>query len=231
MLNDETVSVIMPVYNEGATVRSVIKRVLGQKAVDALYIVYDKSTDNTLAEIRAAMKGSDAKGRAFLVMSDAKRGKGRAVKQGMARIRDGIVLIQDADEEYYPEDYPKMLAALTDSNPVFGSRESNAGHKYFLGSLATVVHTLAFNLLYGQSIKDMNAAYKLFKVHMLKGKKLSEDGWQIDQEIACTLAKNGYRILSVPIRYKGRTFEEGKKIGPKAAVMNLFYIVKERFSR
>lgn len=231
MFNDETVSVIMPVYNEGATVRRVIARVLKQKAVDALYVVYDQSSDNTLAEIRAAMKASGAADRAFLIMSDAKKGKGHAVKQGMARIGDGIVLIQDADEEYYPEDYQKLLAALTDSNPVFGSRKANTGHRYVLGSFATAVHTLAFNLLYGQSIKDINAAYKMFKVHMLKGRRLSEDGWQIDQELACVLAKNGYRIRSVPVRYKGRTFEEGKKIGPKAAIMNLLYIVKSRFTK
>lgn len=228
MYKGEAVNVIMPVYNEGTTVYNIVKRVLGQKSVDNLIIIYDKSADNTLSEIKRALAGAGR--RATLVYSNAKKGKGHAVRQGMERIKSGIVVIQDADDEYYPEDYGKMFASLTYKNPVFGYRKINSGHKYLLGELATQVHTLAFNLLYGQKLKDINAAYKIFKLDMLHGEKLKQDGWELDPEIAVKLAKNGYLIRSVSIRYKGRTFSEGKKIGASGAVGILVYIIKARFS-
>ncbi len=227
MHKGERVNVIMPAYNEGATVCNVIKRVLRQKSVDILIIIYDKSSDNTLSEIKKGM--ADAGNRAILVYSNAKKGKGYAVRQGIERVKGGIVIIQDADDEYYPEDYGKMLASLSDKNPVFGYRKTNSGHKYLLGGLATHVHNMAFNLLYGQKLKDINAAYKVFKLGMLHGKKLTQDGWELDPEIAIKLSKNGYTIRSVRIRYKGRTFSQGKKIGVSGGVGILAYIIKARF--
>ncbi len=230
MHGNDKVTVIMPIYNEGKTAYGIIRRVLAQPMVDRLLIVYDASTDNTLEEIKRAM--ADEKGlRCTLIMSDKKMGKGHAIRQGMAQTDGGIVIIQDADDEYYPEDYGKLLDALTDTHPVFGSRPRNEGKKYLMGVLATKVHTLVFNVLYGQSIRDMNAAYKVFKVAMLKGKELKEEGWQMDQEIATVLAKNGYKISSVDIRYKGRTFEEGKKISAKDGIDNLIYIIRQRFTK
>ena len=228
MYKGEAVNVIMPAYNEGNTVYNIIKRVLKQTLVDTLIIIYDKSSDNTLSEIKKALAGAGR--RTMLVYSDAKKGKGHAVRLGMERIKSGIVIIQDADDEYYPEDYRKMLASLGDKNPVFGYRKINNGHKYLLGELATQVHTSAFNLLYGQKLKDINAAYKIFKLDMLHGEKLKQDGWELDPEIAVKLSKNGYAIRSVSIRYKGRTFSEGKKIGVSGAIGILAYIIKARFS-
>ncbi len=228
MYKGEAVNVIMPVYNEGNTVYNIIKRVLKQKPVDTLIIIYDKSADNTLSEIKKALAGAGKK--AMLIYSDVKKGKGHAVRLGIEHIKGGIVIIQDADDEYCPEDYRKMLASLSDKNPVFGYRKINNGHKYLLGGLATHVHTLAFNLLYGQKLKDINAAYKIFKLGMLHGEKLRQDGWELDPEIAVKLSKNGYAIRSVSIRYKGRTFSEGKKIGVSGAIGILAYIIKARFS-
>ncbi|MCL5092096.1 MAG: glycosyltransferase family 2 protein [Candidatus Marsarchaeota archaeon] len=227
MYKGEAVNVIMPVYNEGNTVYNIIKRVLKQKSVDTLIIIYDKSSDNTLSEIKRALAGAGRK--ATIVYSDVKKGKGHAVRLGIERIKGGIVIIQDADDEYYPEDYGKMLASLSDKNPVFGYRKINNGHKYLLGELATQAHTLTFNLLYGQKLKDINAAYKVFKLSMLHGERLRQDGWELDPEIAVKLSKNGYAIRSISIRYKGRTFSEGKKIGVSGAVGILAYIIKARF--
>ena len=222
------VSVIMPVYNEGKTAYSIITRVLGQSGVGRLIIVYDKSTDNTLDEIKRAIGKSE---RAILVYSKEKLGKGHAVKEGMERVKNGPVLIQDADEEYYPEDYPKLLDGFDGKNPIFGRRTENSGHSYILGRAAAKFHTILFNVLYGQSLKDINTCYKLFDVSMLKGRKLRENGWAIDHEIAIRLAKNGYKIKEVPIRYKGRTYEEGKKIGASGAIADLLYIIKARFTK
>ncbi len=227
--NDE-VTVIMPIYNEGKTAYSIITRVLAQPMVDKLLVVYDESSDNTLDEIKRAM-ASDKNSRCTLIMSDRKMGKGYAVRQGMVQTTNGIVIIQDADEEYCPEDYGKLLGALTDIHPVFGNRPRNEGKRYLMGVLATRVHTVVFNVLYGQSICDMNAAYKIFKVSMLKGRELRQNRWQIDPEIATVLAKNGYKIVSVDIRYKGRTFEEGKKISAKDGIDNLIYIIRQRFTK
>ncbi|MEM0201971.1 MAG: glycosyltransferase family 2 protein [Candidatus Micrarchaeaceae archaeon] len=228
MHENDQVTVIMPVYNEGNTVYSIIKRVLAQPMVDLLLIVYDASTDNTLEEIKRAMH-QDGDKRCMLVMSDKRLGKGYAVRQGMRLIKSGIVIIQDADDEYYPEDYKKLLSYITDTQPVFGSRPKNDGKKYFMGVLATKVHTGMFNMLYGQHLRDINSAYKIFKVSMLKGRVLVQDRWAIDPEIAVTLAKNGYIIRSVDIRYKGRSFKEGKKIGAKDGIEILIYIIKQRF--
>lgn len=221
-------SVIMPIYNEGKTAYNVITRVLRQDSIDRLIIVYDKSTDNTLDEINRAIAGSK---RVLVVHSKDRLGKGHAVKEGMDRIKEGIVLIQDADEEYYPEDYPKLMEAFDGKHPVFGMRAERTGHSYLLGMAAARVHTIVFNVLYGQSIRDINACYKLFDISMLKGKRLRENGWTIDHEIATRLAKNGYKIREVPIRYKGRTYEEGKKVGASAAIKDVIYLIKERFTK
>ena len=230
MHKGRSVEVIMPAYNEGKTIFRVIRRVLRQKPVDRLIIVYDKSDDATLDEIKKAMSGAGKRCR--LVYSREKKGKGHAVRQGLELVGESsIVIIQDADEEYYPEDYPKLLRAFGSGSPVFGVRVGNSGHRYVLGDLATKVHTGTFNLLYRQKLKDINGAYKVFLPEMLKGYRLKQDGWPFDQELATRLAKNGYTIKQVGVRYKGRTFDEGKKIGPRGAIEDFFFILADRFRR
>lgn len=226
MYKGEKVNVIMPAYMEGKTVYNIIKRVLRQKYVDKLIIVYDESKDNTLEAIKRACKGS---GRTEIVYSDKKLGKGHALRLGLEHVEDGIIIIQDADEEYYPEDYGTLLSKLTDTNPVFGKRKQNLGHTYIFGNFARSLHTFLFNLLYHQSVADIQTCYKVFKLKMINKYQLKEDGWEIEPEIAIALANNGYKIINAPIRYKGRTFAEGKKIGPKAAISEIFYIIGKKF--
>ncbi len=225
-----TVSVIMPVYNEERTAYRIIRRVLAQRDVGRLLIVYDtRSTDNTLREIRRAIKGE---GRAML-LSKRLRGKGSNIRLGLEHVKSGAIIIQDADEEYYPEDYPKLVRELRNGQPVFGYRTIVFGndYNYRLGALVNNMTTSLFNLLFRQSVRDVNVCYKLFTKEMLSGRELDENGFAIEIEIAASLAKNGYRIRNVPIRYKGRTWREGKKIG-FADGANLFLaIVKERLRR
>ena len=198
MYGGRVVEVVMPAYNESKTIFNVIRRVLRQKSVDRLIIVYDRSEDGTIDEIKRALDGAGKRCR--LVYSREKRGKGHAVRQGLELVgKRSIVIIQDADEEYYPEDYPKLLRTFGKGSPVFGVREGNSGHRYVLGDLATRVHTGTFNLLYKQRLKDINGAYKVFSPEMLKGRKLKQDGWPFDQELATRLAKNGYTIKQVGV--------------------------------
>lgn len=228
MYNGKSVNVIMPVYNEEPTLAAVIRRVLAQRCVDRLLIIDDHSSDGSLDVIRR----SAGRDRRVQWLSDrANMGKGYAVRRGLGRVRDGIIIIQDADTEYYPEDYPKLLGALSGGQPVFGCRDVNYGHTYVLGKWASALHTAFFNLLFNQSVSDVNAGYKVFEKRMLGGHALRGNRFELDIEIAARLAKNGYRIASVPIRYKGRTFEEGKKIGSAAAIGFFFHILRERLSR
>jgi glycosyltransferase involved in cell wall biosynthesis len=225
MYKNKRVNVVMPVYNEERTVGKMVGRVLGQHFVDILIIVNDGSTDNTVSEVKRFSHDKRVK----IIDFKENRGKGYAVRAGIDNVKDGIIIIQDADEEYHPEDYADLLGSLTEKTPVFGHRTKNLRHKYILGSWAAGVHNILFNSLYGQNVKDMNAGYKVFDKDMLKGVKLHENGFEIDPEIAIALARNGYEIKDVPIRYSGRTFKEGKKIGARDAIGIALFLIKKRF--
>ena len=225
MYRGKRVSVIMPVYNEERTVGKMISRVLAQRVVDSLIVINDGSTDGTVSVLKRFSKER----RVCIMDSKENRGKGHAVRIGIDKVKNGIIIIQDADEEYHPEDYGALLGRLGEDTPVFGHRTKNLRHKYLLGAWAAGVHNVLFNSLYGQHVKDMNAGYKVFDKRMLHGIKLREDGFEIDPEIAVALARNGYAIKDVPIRYSGRTFKEGKKIGARDAIGIALFLVKKRF--
>lgn len=225
MYRNKRVSVVMPAYNEERTIAGMIERVLRQKSVDMLILVNDGSTDATLKIMDSFSKDP----RVTVVKGSRNMGKGHAVRAGLKMVKSGIIIIQDADEEYHPEDYSALLSRLNGSEPVFGHRVRNLRHTYLLGSIAAGVHNILFNALYGQHINDMNAGYKVFTKEMLKGVTLRENGFEIDPEIAVALAKNGYRIADVPIKYSGRTFKEGKKIGARDAIGIAFFLVAKRF--
>ncbi len=222
MFNGQYFSVIMPIYNEEHTVGKMIKRVLAQKTVDMLILVYEPSTDNTLTEIKKAIAGRK---NAVLLINKERMGKGYSVRRGIDYVKKGIIIIQDADEEYSPEDYDILLAKFDKKTPVFGMRKFISGHRYVLGSYANNLHTFLFNLLFRQNVKDINVCYKLFTKDMIKDHKFVENGWKFDMELAILLAKNNYKIKNAPIHYKGRTFDQGKKIGASAAVGFIFYII------
>ncbi|MCW6160103.1 MAG: glycosyltransferase family 2 protein [Candidatus Micrarchaeales archaeon] len=229
MYKGEIVNVLMPVYNEERTLVEVVKRVLAQKVVDKLVIVDDHSIDRSAELIRVLAK----KDRRIEVLSNPKNmGKGFSVREALDHVKKGIVIIQDADKEYYPEDYPKMLAALRDDNVVYGTRmiTKNPGHHYRAAKVANAVITALFNALYKQRITDVNTCYKIFRKEMLDGIKLKENRFLIEPEISIALAKKGYRITEVKIRYAGRTYAEGKKIKASDGIAQAFYIVRKRFT-
>lgn len=229
MYNGEKVNILMPVYNEERTLEEVVKRVLAQKEVDKLIIVDDHSKDGS-AEIISRLAKKDKRIESF--SNPQNMGKGFSVRKALGHVKDGIIIIQDADKEYYPEDYPKMLAALGKDTVVYGTRmvTKNPGHHYKAAKLANAVITSLFNTLYRQRITDVNTCYKIFRKEMLDGVKLREDRFLIEPEISIALAKKGYRIREVRIRYAGRTYAEGKKIRASDGIAQAFYIVRRRLT-
>jgi glycosyltransferase involved in cell wall biosynthesis len=227
MYKNEKVNIIMPVYNEENTLEEIINRVLAQKMVDKLVIVDDYSKDKSRKIIEKAAKND--KRISFLYNSENK-GKGYSVRRGLSEIKSGIIIIQDADLEYYPEDYAKLLPKLNDNTIVLGTRMlgKNTGHKYVMAKIANAALTSTFNLLYGMKLTDINTCYKVFKVNMLKGVNLTEDGFLIEPQILIGLIKKGYNIAEVNIRYKGRTYKEGKKITAKDGIEQGLFMISSK---
>lgn len=230
MYGKETVSVIMPVYNEGSTVSEIIKRVLKQRFVDRLVIVNDSSKDKSLEIIKEAARKDK---RVHYVTNRTNMGKGYSVRKGLSLIKNGIVIIQDADLEYYPEDYIKLIPHVKEDSAVFGTRmrKRNTGHEYTLAKMANVVLTATFDTLYGKNLTDINTCYKIFKRHMLDGVKLKENDFLIDPEILVSLVKKGYRINEVDIRYRGRSYKEGKRITAMDGIKQFLFLISKRFTK
>ncbi|MGI0100296.1 MAG: glycosyltransferase family 2 protein [Candidatus Micrarchaeaceae archaeon] len=228
MYSNEKVTIIMPVYNEEKTVAEVIKRVLAQPMVDELVVIDDCSNDKSIEQIKSIGSGNIT-----LVKNEENRGKGYSVRKGLDHVKDGLILIQDADTEYMPEDYPKLFDALKDNNIVFGTRMigDNTGHHYMLAKIGNAFLTDMFNLLYKQHITDLNTCYKIFRKSMLEGITLKENGFLIEEEISIKLARKGYKIDEVPVSYKGRTYEEGKKIKMSDGFKGITYIFSSLFER
>ncbi len=231
MKSAEKISVIVPVYNEERTVGQIIGRVLKQDCV-ARVIVMDDSTDRSTEIVRKIMARD---GRVRLIRkkkNKIQRGKGAALIAGIKMVRNGLVLIQDADSEYFPEDYQKLLNKIGAKNAVFGSRilGRNVGHQYRLAKLANMTMSSAFSFFFRQRITDIYTCYKLFYRNMVDPSKLRHRDFLIETEIAAQIVRNGYKIEEVPIRYNGRTFEEGKKINAMDGIKGLLYIVKDGIS-
>ena len=228
-MKGETVSVIMPVYNEERTLKAIVSRVLAQRFVDELIIVDDFSSDGT-PKIIAALAGKNKRIRA--IRNRRNMGKGYSVRAGLKIARDGIIIIQDADLEYYPEDYAAMIKALGPKNFVLGRRtlQKSTGHRYALSAFANDLFSMEFNIMYGTSIKDINTCYKVFRKSMIDVSALRANDFRGDPEILVNLVRNGYSAREVLVRYRGRTFAEGKKINAKDAVKQGAFILWSRIS-
>lgn len=225
-----TVNVIMPVYNEERTLAEVIKRVLAQNIVDRLIIIDDCSADGSLGIIKSLARKDK---RITYVVNSSNSGKGFSVRKGLSMVKEGIIIIQDADLEYYPEDYDSLIKKMRNKGKdtfVLGIRVDIGKGDYLfrLGRFVNSLLTSEFNLLYGKSIKDTNTCYKVFRKEMLSGIKLKESGFLIDPEILINLIKKGYKPEQVPIRYKGRSFKEGKKITAKDAIDQAVFLLSKK---
>lgn len=226
-------SVVMPVYNEEATVVAVLEKVLTQKPVLEVVVVDDASSDNTWQKLDAFAR---AQPRVKLFRQERNQGKGAALRKGFQHATAPVLIVQDADFEYDPSEYylllKPILAGMADV--VLGSRLSGAGaHRvlYFWHSMGNKFLTLLSNVGTDLNCTDMECGYKAFRREVIQGITLEENRFGFEPEIVAKVAKRKLRIYEVPISYYGRTYAEGKKIHWKDGVSALRCIVKYNFFR
>ncbi len=223
-------SVIIPVYNERDTIEEIIRRV---RAVDLdlekeIIVVDDGSTDGT----REVLQSLDLP-RTRILLLDRNTGKGAALRNGFDLAEGDIVLVQDADLEYDPREYPKLLEPIIDgrADVVYGSRFLGGPHRvlYFWHYIGNKFLTTFSNMLSNLNLTDMETCYKVFRRDVLKKISLKSPRFGFEPEITVKLAKLRCRIYEVPISYSGRDYAEGKKIGWKDGLAALFHLVRFRF--
>lgn len=224
-------SVIMPCYNEERTIRAILEQVRAIQLEKEIIVVDDHSRDRTpdiLREIAADDPG------VRVIRQPRNRGKGEAIRTGVAAARGEIVLIQDADLEYDPQDYYELIRPIVQGkvDVVFGSRflGRHTG-MYFWNAIGNKFLTFLTNLLYNAWISDMETCYKVMRTDIFRSLRLQSNDFRIEPEIAAKVLRLGYRIYEVPISYMGRTYEEGKKIKKRdgfKAIWTLFRFLSWR---
>lgn len=221
-------SVIMPVYNERATVADVMEVVLRQPQVAELIIVNDASSDGTRDELER-IKANDPRIR--LLHHELNQGKGAALRTGISHATAEIIIIQDADLEYDPMEYPTLLGPIIrgKADAVFGSRFiGSQEHRvlYFWHSVGNRFLTLLSNMFTNLNLTDMETCYKAVRREILQSIPIQENRFGFEPEITAKLAKKGIRIYEVAVSYHGRTYAEGKKISWKDGIRAIWCIVK-----
>ena len=223
-------SVVMPVYNEVTTIAEIVRRVQRVDIDKEIIVVDDYSTDGT-RDILGNIESENSN--VTVLYHDRNRGKGRALRTGFAAAQGNYVLIQDADLEYDPEDYSKLLHPLEQgkADAVYGSRFiTTQEHRilYFWHSLGNQFLTLLSNMMTDLNLTDMETCYKVFRRQLVQAIPLQEDRFGFEPEITCKLAKAKARIYEVGIAYHGRTYDEGKKVSAKDGFRALWCILKYR---
>jgi len=218
----------MPVYNERITVEEIIRRVLAVPMRIQLIVVDDGSKDGTgdiLDRLQAEL--------GFTLFHQENAGKGAALRRGFDAVSGDLVVIQDADLEYSPEEYPELIELICKGHAdvVFGSRFLGR-HRVFMFThyLGNRIVTLATNVLYNTMLTDMETCYKVMKTQVLRSFTLDSKGFGIEPELTAKIFKRGYRVYEVPITYSGRGYDEGKKITWRAGFEALWVLIKYRFT-
>jgi len=228
-LEDPLLTVVMPVFNERGTVEEIVDRVLAVPVRIELIAVDDASTDGSRELLERLSKEKGFR----LLLQDLNRGKGAAVRQGIAAATGDVIIVQDADLEYSPEEYPDLLDLIEKgkADAVFGSRFIGR-HRCFLFThyLANLFLNLVTNVLYNTTMTDMETCFKAIRAEVLKGMELKSDRFGIEPEITAKLFKRGARVYEVPITYEGRDYAEGKKITWRDGFPALWTLVKYRFT-
>ena len=221
-------SVVIPVYNEEQWVRELVRRVQAVPIPKEIVVVDDCSTDGT----RAILRELEAEG-VRVVYQPHNQGKGAALREGFRHVTGDVVLVQDADLEYDPAEYPLLLQPILEdrADVVFGSRFIGESHRvlYFWHSVANKALTMLSNMFTNLNLTDMETCYKVFRREVLDGIRLRSDRFGFEPEITAKIARRrnpAWRVYEIPISYSGRTYEEGKKIGLKDAVSAFWCIVR-----
>ena len=221
-------SVVMPVFNEAGTILTIVKRVQNVAIEKEIIIVDDCSTDGTRELLRGVC---DANVRVFY--HEKNQGKGAALRTGLSQITGDICVIQDADLEYNPEEYHRLLKPILDgrADVVYGSRFlSSDEHRVLLfwHSVGNKFLTLLSNMFTNLNLTDMETCYKMFRAEVIKGLRLEQDRFGFEPEFTAKIARGRWKIYEIGISYSGRDYMEGKKIGWKDGVAALWCILKYR---
>ncbi len=223
-------SVIIPVYNEEKTIEEIIRKVAAQSQVHEIIVIDDGSIDSTREVLAKIPTGSNLK----VIHHSKNEGKGKAVRDGLEAATGNYIIIQDADLEYNPTDYPKLIKPVLEGKTqiVYGSRflnrKTNMLWWIFLGNKFL---TSATNILFGAKLTDMTTCYKLIPLSLIKKLNLKSKKFEIDLELTAALLKKGYQIYEVSIDYKGRKYSEGKKITLFDGLRDIFLMFKYKFQK
>ena len=227
---DVVLSVLMPVYNEMATIEVIVDQVQAVPVRKQIICVDDRSTDGTW-DVLEALK---ADGRIdVLLRHDINRGKGAAIRTALAASTGNVVIVQDADLEYDPADWPSLLEPIVDgrADAVFGSRFLSGPHRvlYYWHSVGNWALTTLSNIATNLNLTDMETCYKAIRGDLARALRLTSDRFGFEPEVTARLAQARVRIFEVPISYSGRTYAEGKKIGWRDGVAAFWHIVRFNF--
>jgi glycosyltransferase involved in cell wall biosynthesis len=227
----ETLSVIMPVFNERATVAEVIRRMRAVELplVLQVIVVDDGSIDGT-DKVLGALEDSTVR----VITHKKNQGKGAAIRTGLAVATGDLILIQDADLEYDPDDWPRLLEPIMKGKArvVYGSRFTGERKNMLpLHWFGNRILSLTTNVLYRSTLSDMETCYKLFDAAVIEGITIKSDRFDFEPEITAKVLRRGYRIYEVPISYAGREFDEGKKITWRDGFVALVALVRFRFTK
>jgi len=223
-------SVVIPVFNERNWVRELLRRVQAVPIPKEIIVVDDGSTDGTREMLKDIERTID---NVRVIFHAHNQGKGAALRTGFQRATGDVVLVQDADLEYDPAEYPRLLQPILENRAdvVFGSRFIGESHRvlYFWHSVANTVLTTLSNMFTNLNLTDMETCYKVFRREVLSGMKLKSNRFGFEPEFTAKVARQRrptWRVYEVPVSYSGRTYEEGKKIGLKDAFSALFCIFR-----
>ena len=224
-----SLSIIIPVYNEVKTLQEIIRRVQATGLVDEIVAVDDGSIDGS----RQILEKLAGEGKLKAIYHEHNQGKGKAVRSGIENASGDLLLIQDADLEYDPREYPNLLRPIQEgiADIVYGSRFLGAGRRpvLFWNMVANKILTLVTNILYNNILTDMETGYKLFRREVVKDMPLHAHGFDFEPEFTAKILKRKARIYEVPITFNPRDYSEGKKIKMKDAFIALWTLIKYRF--
>lgn len=229
----DTLSVVIPVYNEQATIRTILSAVESAPAsglVKEMIIVDDFSTDGTRTILQEEVEGRKG---VRVFYHDRNQGKGAALRTGIAKTTGDIVLIQDADLEYDPQEYPRLIAPILagKADVVYGSRFTGGDSRrvlYFWHFVGNKFLTTLSNMFTNINLSDMETCYKVFRGEIIRNIPIEEDRFGFEPEVTSKVARHGCRVYEIGISYSGRTYAEGKKITWKDGVRAIWCILKYR---